>query len=80
MRAMRAERFSGYQDLKLGWRFKTGSVERTGMVRLTRPASRRSITRSCRVGHPRAKAPLVLGNEGAGVIGMPAIRSRVEAR
>src|SRR3984893_3635212 len=68
MHAMRAERFSGYQDLKLvEIRTQAWSDGRI-LVRLTAAGVTPLDYTILSGGHPRAKAPLVLGNEGAGVI------------
>ena len=68
MRAMRAERFSGYQDLKLVEIPKPAVSNGRVLVRLT-AAGVTPLDHTILSGaHPRAKAPLVLGNEGAGVI------------
>src|SRR6202023_4154500 len=68
MRAMRAEVFSGYKDLKLVDIPKPAVSNGRALVRITAagvPPLDHTILSG---GHPRAKAPLVLGNEGAGVI------------
>jgi NADPH2:quinone reductase len=68
MRAMRADRFSGYQDLKLVEIPKPAVSGGRVLVRLT-AAGVTPLDYTILSGeHPRAKAPLVLGNEGAGVI------------
>src|ERR1700730_17292435 len=68
MHAMRAERFSGYQDLKLvEIRTQAWSDGRI-LVRLTAAGVTPLDYTILSGGHPRAKAPLVRGNEGAGVI------------
>jgi NADPH:quinone reductase-like Zn-dependent oxidoreductase len=65
---MRAERFSGYQDLKLV-EIPTPTVsDGRVLVRLTAAGVTPLDYTILSGGHPRAKAPLVLGNEGAGVI------------
>src|SRR6202158_4406754 len=68
MRAMRAERFSGYQDLKLVEIPKPTVSDGRGIVRLTAAGVTPLEYTVLSGGHPRAKPPLVLGNEGAGVI------------
>src|SRR5882724_11834663 len=68
MRAMRAERFSGYQDLKLVEIPKPTVSNGRVLVRLTAAGVTPLDHTILSGGHPRAKAPLVLGNEGAGVI------------
>jgi NADPH:quinone reductase len=68
MRAMRAERFSGYQDLKLVEIPKPTVSDGRVLVRLTAAGVTPLDYTILSGGHPRAKAPLVLGNEGGGVI------------
>jgi NADPH2:quinone reductase len=68
MHAMRAERFSGYQDLKLVDIAKPAVSDGRILVRLTAAGVSPLDYTILSGGHPRAKAPLVLGNEGAGVI------------
>jgi NADPH2:quinone reductase len=68
MRAMRADRFSGYQDLKLVEIPKPAVSDGRVLVRLTAAGVTPLDYTILSGGHPRAKAPLVLGNEGAGVI------------
>ncbi len=68
MHAMRAERFSGYQDLKLVEIPKPAVSDGRVLVRLTAAGVTPLDHTILSGGHPRAKAPLVLGNEGAGVI------------
>jgi NADPH2:quinone reductase len=68
MRAMRADRFSGYQDLKLVEIPKPAVSGGRVLVRLTAAGVTPLDYTILSGGHPRAKAPLVLGNEGAGVI------------
>jgi len=68
VRAMRAERFSGYQDLKLVEIPKPTVSDGRVVVRLTAAGVTPLDYTILSGGHPRAKAPLVLGNEGAGVI------------
>jgi NADPH2:quinone reductase len=68
MHAMRAERFSGYQDLKLVDIAKPAVSDGRILVRLTAAGVTPLDYTILSGGHPRAKAPLVLGNEGAGVI------------
>jgi len=65
---MRAERFSGYQDLKLVEIPKPAVSDGRVVVRLTAAGVTPLDYTILSGGHPRAKAPLVLGNEGAGVI------------
>src|SRR5258708_36516725 len=68
MHAMRAERFSGYHDLKLVEIAKPAVSDGRVLVRLTAAGVTPLDYTILSGGHPRAKAPLVLGNEGAGVI------------
>src|SRR5258706_6654146 len=68
MHAMRAERFGGYQDLKLVEIPKPAASDGRVVVRLTAAGVTPLDYTILSGGHPRAKAPLVLGNEGAGVI------------
>src|SRR5712675_2574986 len=68
MHAMRAERFSGYQDLKLVEIPKPAVSDGRVLVRLTAAGVTPLDHTILSGGHPRAKAPLVLGNEGAGII------------
>jgi NADPH:quinone reductase-like Zn-dependent oxidoreductase len=65
---MRAERFSGYQDLKLVEIPKPTVSNGRVLVRLTAAGVTPLDYTILSGGHPRAKPPLVLGNEGAGVI------------
>jgi len=65
---MRAERFSGYQDLKLVEIPKPAVSNGRVLVRLTAAGVTPLEHTILSGGHPRAKAPLVLGNEGVGVI------------
>jgi NADPH2:quinone reductase len=68
MHAMRAERFSGYHDLKLVEIPKPAVSDGRVLVRLTAAGVTPLDYTILSGGHPRAKAPLVLGNEGVGVI------------
>jgi NADPH:quinone reductase-like Zn-dependent oxidoreductase len=65
---MRAERFSGYQDLKMVEIPKPAVADGRVLVRLTAAGVTPLDYTILSGGHPRAKAPLVLGNEGGGVI------------
>jgi NADPH2:quinone reductase len=68
MRAMRAEGFKGYEDLKLADIPKPGVSEGRVLVRIT-AAGVTPLERTILSGeYPKAKAPLVLGSEGAGVV------------
>src|ERR1700735_4525290 len=68
MRAMRAEGFSGYQDLKLVDIPKPAVSDGRVLVRITAAGVTPLEYTILSGGHPRAKAPLVLGGEGAGVV------------
>jgi NADPH2:quinone reductase len=68
MRAMRAEGFSGYRDLNLVDIPKPAVSEGRVLVRIT-AAGVTPLDNTILSGKiPRAKAPLVLGGEGAGVV------------
>ncbi len=68
MRAMRAEGFSGYKDLKFVDLPKPTVADGKVLLRMT-AAGVTPLDHTILSGHfPRAKAPLVLGNEGAGVV------------
>src|SRR6202045_4587104 len=68
MRAIVAEAFGGYQNLKLADIPKPAVSDGRVLVRMT-AAGVTPLDHTILSGnHPRAKAPLVLGNEGAGVV------------
>ena len=68
MRAMRAEEFRGYEGLKLVDLPKPAVSDGKVLVRMT-AAGVTPLDHTILFGnHPRVKAPLVLGNEGAGVV------------
>ena len=68
MRAMRAERFGGYRDLNLVDIPKPEVSDGRVLVRIT-AAGVTPLDNTILSGEiPRAKAPLVLGGEGAGVV------------
>ncbi len=68
MRAMRAEGFGGYQDLKLTDIQKPVLSEGRVLVRMT-AAGTTPLDHTILSGNfPMANAPLVLGNEGAGIV------------
>src|SRR5437867_9153156 len=68
MRAMRAEGFSGYKDLKLVNLPKPALSDGKVLLRMT-AAGVTPLDYTILSAHfPPAKAPLVLGNEGAGVV------------
>ena len=68
MRAIVAERFGGYQDLKLADIPEPVVSNGRILVRITASGVTPLDHTILSGGHPRAKAPLVLGNEGAGVV------------
>src|ERR1700688_2150323 len=68
MRAMLAEKFGGYRDLKLANIPKPAVSDGRVLVRLTAAGVTPLDHTILSGGHPRAEAPLVLGNEGAGVV------------
>jgi NADPH:quinone reductase-like Zn-dependent oxidoreductase len=65
---MRADQFSGYQDLKLVEIPKPAVSNGRVLVKLMAAGVTPLDHTILSGGHPRARAPLVLGNEGAGVI------------
>jgi NADPH:quinone reductase len=65
---MRAERFSGYKDLKLVDIPKPAVSDGRVLVRTTAAGVTPLEHTILSGGYPRAKAPLVLGGEGAGVV------------
>jgi NADPH2:quinone reductase len=68
MRAMRARAFNGYEDLELIDFPKPEASDGNVLVRMT-AAGVTPLDHTILSGHyPKAKAPLVLGNEGAGVV------------
>ena len=68
MRAMRAEQFSGYEGLKLVDLPKPAVLDGKVLLRMT-AAGVTPLDHTILSGQfPLAKAPLVLGNEGAGVV------------
>ena len=68
MRSMRAEGFSGYKDLKLVDIPKPVVSDGRVLVRITAAGVTPLEHTILSGGYPRAKAPLVLGGEGAGVV------------
>src|SRR6266851_1899213 len=68
MRAIVAERFGGYQNLKLADIPKPAASDGRVLVRMTAAGVTPLDHTILSGGHPRAKTPLVLGNEGAGII------------
>src|SRR5712691_8536433 len=68
MRAMRAEGFGGYKVLKLADIPKPAVSDGRVLIRIT-AAGVTPLEHTILSGaYPRAKAPLVLGSEGAGVV------------
>jgi NADPH:quinone reductase len=68
MRAIAAATFSGYGELRQIELPKPQPANDRVLVRLTAAGATPLDHTILSGGHPRAKAPLVLGNEGAGVI------------
>jgi NADPH2:quinone reductase len=68
MRAMRAEAFTGYKDLKLVDIPKPAVSDGRVLVKITAAGVTPLDHTILSGGYPRAKAPLVLGGEGAGVV------------
>src|SRR6202048_2068485 len=82
MRAIVAEQFGGYQDLKVADIPRPAGWDGRVLVRMTAAGVTPLDHTILSGGHPRAKAPLVLGNEDAGIIEDPgdssfAVGSRV---
>src|ERR1700730_5063289 len=72
MRAMRADSFTGYRGLKLAEIPKPVLAHGRVLVRITAAGVTPLDHTILSGGHPRATAPLILGNEGAGVVEDPA--------
>jgi NADPH:quinone reductase len=68
MRAIEAKTFSGYGGLRQSELPRPQPVEDRVLVRITAAGVTPLDHTILSGGHPRAKAPLVLGNEGAGII------------
>jgi NADPH:quinone reductase len=68
MRAIEAETFSGYRGLRQIELPQPQPAKDRVLVRVTAAGVTPLDHTILSGGHPRAKAPLVLGNEGAGVI------------
>src|ERR1700692_598960 len=68
MRAMRAEGFNGYKDLKLVDIPRPSVSDGRVLIRITAAGVTPLDHTILSGGYPRAKAPLVLGSEGAGVV------------
>jgi len=71
MRAMRAEAFTGYSDLNLVEVAKPIRKDGRVLVRITAAGVTPLDHTILFGGFPRAKAPLILGNEGAGIVEDP---------
>jgi NADPH:quinone reductase len=71
MRAMRAESFTGYGGLKLVEAPRPRRAEGRVLVRITAAGVTPLDHTILSGGYPPAKAPLILGNEGAGVVEDP---------
>src|SRR5438132_6846767 len=71
MRAMRAESFTGYRDLKLVEVPRPRRADGRVLLRITATGVTPLDHTILSGGYPRAKAPLILGNEGAGVVEDP---------
>src|SRR6266700_7295147 len=71
MRAMRAESFTGYGELKLVELPRPRRADGRVLVRITAAGVTPLDHTILSGGHPRATAPLILGNEGAGVVEDP---------
>jgi NADPH:quinone reductase len=71
MRAMRAESFTGYGGLRLVEVPRPRRADGRVLVRITAAGVTPLDHTILSGGHPRAAAPLILGNEGAGVVEDP---------
>jgi NADPH:quinone reductase len=71
MRAMRAESFTGYRSLKLVEVPKPRRADGRVLVGITAAGVTPLDHTILSGGYPRAKAPLIVGNEGAGVVEDP---------
>ena len=71
MRAVRAESFTGYGDLKLVEVPRPRGAEGRVLVRVTAAGVSPLDHTILSGGYPRAAPPLILGNEGAGVVEDP---------
>jgi NADPH:quinone reductase len=71
MRAMRAEGLTGYKDLKLTSIPKPGVADGRVLVKMKAAGVTPLDHTILSGGHPRARAPMVLGGEGAGVVEHP---------
>src|SRR5438132_13659185 len=75
MRAMRAESFTGYGDLKLVEVPRPRGAEGRVLVRVTAAGVSPLDHTILSGGYPRAAPPSILGNEGAGVVEDPGASS-----
>jgi len=71
MRAMRAEGFAGYKDLKLATVPKPAVTDGRVLLKVKAAGVTPLDHTILSGGYPRARAPLVLGGEGAGVVEDP---------
>ncbi len=71
MRAMRAAAFTGYSDLKLVQVAKPARADGRVLVRITAAGVTPLDHTILFGGFPNVKAPLILGNEGAGIVEDP---------
>src|SRR6266446_6922103 len=71
MRTMRAESFTGYGGLKLVEAPRPRRADGRVLVRITAAGVNPLDNTILSGGYPRATAPLILGNEGAGVVEDP---------
>jgi NADPH:quinone reductase len=71
MRAMRAESFTGYRAMKFVEVPRPRRADGRVLVRITAAGVTPLDHTILSGGYPRAKAPLILGNEGAGVVEDP---------
>jgi NADPH:quinone reductase len=71
MRAMRAESFTGYEGLKLIEVPRPRGADGRVLVQITAAGVTPLDHTILSGGYPRARAPLILGNEGAGVVKDP---------
>jgi NADPH:quinone reductase-like Zn-dependent oxidoreductase len=79
MRAIEAETFSGYGGLRQIELPKPQPAKDRVLVRVTAAGVTPLDHTILSGGHPRAKAPLVLGNEGAGVASISKARARLSS-
>jgi NADPH2:quinone reductase len=79
MWAIEAEAFSGYDGLRRTQRAAPQPTDGKVLVRITAAGITPLDYTILSGAHPRAKPPLVLGNEGAGVVELAAPASASEA-